>query len=53
MDGSLTASGIHVVPDPIRSIDTPSGSGVIIIGIGCICALSAGFGVPGIAVAES
>jgi|SRR6266542_2939819 len=24
-DGIVTASGIHVVPDPIRSIETPSG----------------------------
>src|SRR6266568_1437268 len=30
LEGRVTASGIHVVPDPIRSIETPSGSGTII-----------------------
>ena len=28
-EGSETASGIHVVPEPRRSIVTPSGSGTI------------------------
>jgi hypothetical protein len=44
-DGSETASGIHVVPDPIRSIETPSGSGTI--GMPFIGAVSAD-AVPGI-----
>ena len=39
--GSGTASGIHVVPEPIRSIETPSGSFIIIaigfIGVCCGC----------------
>jgi hypothetical protein len=31
-DGRLTASGVHVVPDAIRSIGTPSGDAIICIG---------------------
>jgi hypothetical protein len=27
-DGRITASGIHVVPEPIRSIEIPSGPSI-------------------------
>jgi len=32
--GSGAADGIHEVPDPMRSIEMPSGPGAIDIGIG-------------------
>jgi hypothetical protein len=31
--GSGAADGIHEVPDPMRSIETPSGSGAIAIAV--------------------
>ena len=43
-DGSGTASGIQVVPEPMRSIETPSGSGTI----PCFMAVSNIRGMPGI-----
>jgi hypothetical protein len=49
-DGSGTASGIQVVPDPIRSIDTPSGSGTIAIVFDVSCAAIPG--IDGIAFIE-
>jgi hypothetical protein len=53
-DGSGTASGIQVVPDPIRSIDTPSGSGTIAIVFDVSCAAIPGmFGIDAVSRDES